>query len=333
MPAVSVVIPSYNRRPYISDTVESVLGQTFRDLEVIVVDDASTDGTADMLAAEFGSRIRLERLPHNHGRSAARNLGWTIARGELVAFLDSDDLWLPEKLARQVPQFDRSRVILSHTWVGKIDREGNPLKTETAELRQEFELAAKRGYDYGGITETWCRLYTSAAMFRIDQLRATGGFDPRLSNWEDWDVLWRAARLGEVATVEETLVLHRTHPGNTATVWTEDAEQWLTVMRKHLAEIEPLPRNVSLRRGRRNLLINMALGEYWRRNLPASRRWMWRACCADPSLMIQRSPVWGAPLLHACLPHWVAAWLVSRAGLDNYETPPAWEQSIPEASC
>ena len=86
MPVVSVVIPTYNRKRYIAQTVESVLAQTYRDFETIVVDDGSTDGTAHMLASQFGNRIRLQRLPRNQGRSAARNLGWTLARGEFVAF-------------------------------------------------------------------------------------------------------------------------------------------------------------------------------------------------------------------------------------------------------
>jgi glycosyltransferase involved in cell wall biosynthesis/peptidoglycan/xylan/chitin deacetylase (PgdA/CDA1 family) len=302
-------------------TVESVLAQTWRDLEVIVVDDGSTDGTADILACEFGGRIRLERLPRNQGRSSARNLGWTLARGEFVAFLDSDDLWLPEKLARQMPQFESDNVVLSHTWVGKIDTDGNPLPQETAELIREFERAGERGYDYGGITQTWCRLYTSAAVMRSDLLRRMGGFDQRLSVWEDYDVLWKAALAGEVATLPEVLVLHRTHPGNTPTIWNEDAEPWMTVMRKHLAETEALPDTPELHRGRRNLMVNMALGEFWRRNLPESRRWMWRAMRHDPDLLRHpRSTVWGAPLLHACMPHFLADRMVRRYWVDNYET-------------
>ncbi len=333
MPAVSVIIPTYNRRRYVAETVESVLAQTWRDLETIVVDDGSTDGTADMLASQFGSRIRLERLPQNQGRSSARNLGWTLARGEFVAFLDSDDLWLPDKLTRQMPQFESDNVVLSHTWVGKIDSEGKPLEKETAELLQEFERAAERGYDYGGITETWCRLYTSAAVMRSDLLRRIGGFDQRLSVWEDYDVLWRAALAGEIATLREVLVLHRTHPGNTPTIWTEDAQPWLTVMRRHLAETEDLPESPELHRGRRNLMVNMALGEYWRRNLPESRRWMWRAMRHDPDLLrYPRSPVWGAPLLHACMPHAAAERMAQRYWVDNYETDSPEQRSRKAAS-
>jgi glycosyltransferase involved in cell wall biosynthesis len=321
MPAVSVVIPSFNRRQFVSQAVESALAQTFRDFEILVVDDGSEDGTADALSAQFGNSIRIERLPRNHGRSTARNVGWALARGEFVAFLDSDDLWLSEKLARQIPLFDRPEVTLVHSWVGAVDAEGEPLAAESAVLKREFAKALARGYGYSGITETWCRMYTSAVMMRTSSLRSTGGFDARLSNWEDWDVFWRAARLGEVATVPETLVLHRAHSGNTPDVWNLDAAPWIAVIRRHMAELDALPAHETPRGAYRNLRINMALGEYWRRNLPASRRWMWRALRRDPALLAKPwHSVWGAPLLHACLPHAAAARLVTRFKLDNYAT-------------
>ncbi len=319
MPAVSVVIPTYNRRNWICATVESALAQTVTDLEVIVVDDGSSDGTADLLTSTFANRIRVERLPHNQGRSTARNVGWAIARGDLVAFLDSDDLWLPAKLQRQIPCFDNPDVVLVHCRVGKTDHTGCRLDEESRNLEHEFDLARTRGYGYGGITETWCRMYTSAVVVRRELLRTTGGFDARLSNFEDWDLLWRIARLGKVATVEETLVLHRIHSGNTPTIWEQDAAPWLLVNRKHLEDLRT-GHNPEDSRARRNLLVNMALGEYWKRDLAASRRWMWRALLADPFLLARPRYVWCAPLLHACLPHVIADRLAARVGCDRYIT-------------
>ena len=120
----------------------------------------------------------------------------------------------------------------------------------------------------------------------------------------------------------ETLVLHRTHGGNTPTIWEEDASPWLDVNRKHLAEIEAAPRDREDRLARANLLMNMALGEYWRRNLAASRRWMWRALLANPRILEDPGHyVWCAPLLHALLPHPLADRVIGFTAADRYITP------------
>ena len=105
-PAVSVMIPVHNRRDPIARAVDSVLAQTFRDFELIVVDDGSDDGTGEVLAA-YGDRLTVIRQ-ERAGVSAARNRGVAASRGPLLAFLDSDDWWLPEKLAAQV-EFFRTR--------------------------------------------------------------------------------------------------------------------------------------------------------------------------------------------------------------------------------
>lgn len=103
-PRVSVVIPTYNRSGALDRTLQSVFGQSERDVEVIVVDDGSTDGTPSMLAG-YGSRIRVIRK-ENGGAGAARNAGIDAARGEFIAFLDDDDVWLPEKTREQLRLFD-----------------------------------------------------------------------------------------------------------------------------------------------------------------------------------------------------------------------------------
>ena len=323
MTLVTAVIPVHNRRAFASDAVASVLSQSYPHVEVLVVDDGSTDGSADSLEQEFGNRIRIVRLPTNQGRSTARNTGWALARGELVAFLDSDDLWDREKLTRQVPHFADPAVVLVHSWVAKIDAEGRPLEADSAALAREFALAAERGWDYAGLTETWCRLYTSAAVVRREALRTSAGFDPRIGNFEDWDVLWRIAKTGRVIAVEESLVRHRTHAGNTVEGWANAALPWLHVCRKHLSELPARNNDRRMRRARHNLLLNLSLGEYWRRNRWASRWWMWRALLVDPRPL--RRPgyyMWAAPLLHAFLPRPLADYLVRSWEVDPYADPP-----------
>src|SRR5215831_13288100 len=103
-PLVSAVIPTYNYARYVTGAVESVLAQSFDDLEIVVVDDGSTDETADTLRP-FLDRIRYIRQGHR-GLAAARNTGIRVARGPYVAFLDSDDLWLPEKVSVQIARLN-----------------------------------------------------------------------------------------------------------------------------------------------------------------------------------------------------------------------------------
>lgn len=104
-PLISVIIPVYNCERYLAEAVESVLAQTYRPIEVIVVDDGSTDGSAD-IAKRFGSSVRYTLQPHS-GAGAARNRGIAVARGSFLAFLDSDDLWVEDKLTRQMAAFER----------------------------------------------------------------------------------------------------------------------------------------------------------------------------------------------------------------------------------
>jgi glycosyltransferase involved in cell wall biosynthesis len=116
IPILSVVIPTWNRARLVCETVESALSQRIRQVEVIVVDDGSTDDTANLLTREFGSRILLLRLPSRSGVGAARNAGVRLASGELVAFLDSDDLWLPGKLDAELrvwEQFPDAAAVVS----------------------------------------------------------------------------------------------------------------------------------------------------------------------------------------------------------------------------
>lgn len=105
MPHISIIIPTYNRAGFIGETINSVLAQTYQDFEIIVADDGSTDNTAEVVA-EFGNAVTYVFLPHRGQPAATRNAGLTIAQGEFIAFLDSDDLYLPRKLEIQSTALD-----------------------------------------------------------------------------------------------------------------------------------------------------------------------------------------------------------------------------------
>ena len=140
---ISVVIPSYNRVGTVTRAIDSVLAQTYPHFEIIVVDDGSTDNTSDMLNERYRDRVRLVRQP-NMGPAAARNAGVAAARYDLVAFLDSDDYWLPRKLEVQVPLMADEAVVLSFTnwWYGK-DSSGQDYFSKIG-LKPDREAIKKR---------------------------------------------------------------------------------------------------------------------------------------------------------------------------------------------
>jgi len=124
---VTIATPSYNSSKFISETINSVLAQTYKNWEMIVVDDCSTDNSRDIAASfvDIDSRIRLIKSEEKGGPAAARNIGISEAKGRYVAFLDSDDLWLPEKLSLQVKFMQANKCTISYTAYKKIDEEGN----------------------------------------------------------------------------------------------------------------------------------------------------------------------------------------------------------------
>ena len=127
-PRISVIIPTYNRADFIGETIQSVLGQTYADFELIVLDDASTDDTAQVVARFDDERLIYIYQENNVGETAARNAGLTHARGELVSFLDSDDCMLPHNLETLVALLDaRPEVSVAYGWCYWIDRNGRPV--------------------------------------------------------------------------------------------------------------------------------------------------------------------------------------------------------------
>ena len=205
MPLVSVVIPSHNRALLLERTLRSVLAQAAGDLEVVVVDDGSTDATREVAAAA-GPRVVLLRNDTPAGVSVARNQGIAAARGEWIAFCDDDDLWSPHKLMRQLAAADDAR---AH-WVygGDVNVDdglrvlsgGPPPDPDTViALLPRWNPIASGG---------------SNVMVRAAVLREVGGFDPGLRRTEDWDLWIRIARTGRPAWVCEPLVAYRFHAGN-----------------------------------------------------------------------------------------------------------------------
>jgi GT2 family glycosyltransferase len=196
---VSVIIPTFNRWPMIGEAVESVLSQSFGDFELIVVDDGSTDGTATELA-RFGSNLRILSTPRR-GVSAARNLGASRAVGRYIAFLDSDDLWRPGKLARQTAFMDK------HT-------EAQICQTEEIWIRHGVRVNPKAVHrkPSGDIflrSLDLCLVSPSAVMMKRELFQRVGGFDETFPVCEDYDLWLRIAAELPIPLIPEPLVVKR----------------------------------------------------------------------------------------------------------------------------
>jgi glycosyltransferase involved in cell wall biosynthesis len=201
-PLVSVVIPNYNYGRYIGEAIESVLAQTHPHVEVLVVDDGSKDDSEQVVARYPTVRWCPQK---NAGVSAARNRGIEQSQGEFVAFLDADDRWHPEKLAKQLQRFDDPRVGLVHCGFEYIDtagtRLGNRLDGAEGDLLRDHALFRKPTVLAGG----------STALVRRSCFQTAGGFDLALSTSADWDMWRRIACTHRIGFVREVLMSYRLH--------------------------------------------------------------------------------------------------------------------------
>jgi glycosyltransferase involved in cell wall biosynthesis len=205
-PRVTVVIPTYNRAPLLVEAIESVLRQTYRDLEVVVCDDGSGDGTAARVEV-LGARVRYVALPHSGRPGAPRNRGIEVARGELIAFLDDDDLWEPDKLARQVELMDRDGLNLVYT-----DRLLRFDDGSTSELVVSPAPASPdRLLDLvlAGHFPSVCSMLVQRTL-----LQEIDAFDETLVTGEDLDLWLRIAPIARAAKVPEPLLVVRRRPGS-----------------------------------------------------------------------------------------------------------------------
>jgi glycosyltransferase involved in cell wall biosynthesis len=198
-PMVSVIIPTYNRGWVLREAVDSVLAQDFKDLELIVVDDGSTDNTRQILDS-YDQDLIVLRQP-NKGVSAARNRGIDAARGRLVAFLDSDDLWLPRKLSSQVDFFNSNPAALIN-------------QTEEIWIRNGVRVNPKtRHHKFSGMifekSLALCLVSPSAVMMKRCLFDEVGLFDEDLPACEDYDLWLRISWRYPVHLIETPLIIKR----------------------------------------------------------------------------------------------------------------------------
>jgi glycosyltransferase involved in cell wall biosynthesis len=247
-PEVSVVLPTHDRRERMRWTLASALEQRDVDLEVVVVDDGSTDGTSTLLRDVEDPRVRVVRNEKPLGESGARNRGIEEARGGWIAFLDDDDLWAPDKLAQQLQALRRDTRVWAYAGVVLIDEGFRILSGEPPPPPEAVIQALRRHNAVPGSA--------SNVIAAADVLADVGGFDPGLRRTPDWDMWLRLVRVGPPACAPTPSVAICVHPGNVSRDMDTMFAELTTIAERHGIRVD-LPRHrrwaawVSLADGRR----------------------------------------------------------------------------------
>jgi GT2 family glycosyltransferase len=255
-PLVSVVIPVFNGAATIARTLDSVLRQTLEDFELLVIDDGSTDDTARIVSAVTDPRVRLLSF-ENRGLAASRNRGVRHGRGEFVAFIDADDLWAPDKLARQVEAMRRDpAVAVVYSWSDCIDE------------RDEFLDSGTRIFAAGRVYEKLLAgnfmANGSTALVRTSAFASAGLFDEQLAAAEDWDMWLRLAWQFPFACVPEVHVWYRVHGSAMSSNVPRQAAACLQVFENALARLPPSTQRDRVERAGRAVLYRYFTGRVLR---------------------------------------------------------------------
>jgi glycosyltransferase involved in cell wall biosynthesis len=219
---ISCIVPVFNAERFLRQAVESILAQTYRPLEIIAIDDGSTD-TSKAILSSYGDQVRYLWQP-NAGPSTARNTGIRAAKGEFIAFLDADDLWHADKLARQVarldarPELDVSVTLIQNFWMPELNEE-----------QQRFR-EHRRGQALPG--------YSTVTMLARRQLfDRIGLFDSTLKHGDDTEWFMRAEEHGaHIELLSDILVYRRLHANNRSRTWTARSQTEYLMLLKKLVE-------------------------------------------------------------------------------------------------
>jgi teichuronic acid biosynthesis glycosyltransferase TuaG len=222
-PYISIITPSYNSAAFIAETIESVIAQRFKNWEMIVVDDKSTDNTCEVVERFIanGANINLVKLAANGGVAEARNVGLSLAKGKYIAFLDSDDIWLPEKLAVQVQYMDERSLPMTFCAYQRVDIEGNLISGQ---------INAPREIDYQ--TLLWHNLIIFSTSLTLRS--AIGDLKFVKLGHEDW-IFWLDLfkKCGKGYGINKSMALYRVRKGSiSANKFIAIHSTW-TMLRQH----------------------------------------------------------------------------------------------------
>ncbi|OGW85168.1 MAG: hypothetical protein A3C35_07185 [Omnitrophica bacterium RIFCSPHIGHO2_02_FULL_46_11] len=263
-PKVSVLIPAYNMASYLSEAIESVFRQTFKDFELIVIDDGSTDNTREIV-----SRFKNHRIDYyyqdNQGRAAARNTGLHLAKGQYVAFLDADDVWNPDRLDRGVAALDSTPELgLVHGEVEVIDEKGTQDLKRTAQIRKYYQAERKKGSGHLRLLDK-CAIFSSAILLRREYAVQVGDYDTAFPIYEDYDWYLRFSFCYPIGLINgPPIAKHRLHSENSFSGFDskQHAEIYIRILEKQLAQVWKSEAGSAGKR--RSLILKKLVEFYWR---------------------------------------------------------------------
>jgi glycosyltransferase involved in cell wall biosynthesis len=236
-PSVSVILPTYNRAALLPRAIHSVLNQSYRDLELVVVDDCSNDGTEQELSKIRDPRLRMIRQTVNSGPSAARNAGIRASTGHYVAFQDSDTEWSPEKLRKQIElleQRDENGTYPAACYSRFIILRGNKKIVVPSDPKNTLCGHIYERLLYGNTMDT------PSIVLRREVLNMIGDFDESLANLEDWDLALRVSLNHSIVFLDEITLNSHDSPGSVNKLLSP--ESLITILHKHYDSYRAFPK-------------------------------------------------------------------------------------------
>ena len=300
-PLISVIIPAFNIENYVADAIRSVQAQTLQDLEIVVIDDSSTDGTrriVDGFRSDPRVKLVLNKLS-NSGTSGARNAGLEVARGQYIGFLDGDDIWHPSKVQRHLSlmesqpdidlTFSRWNTIDEHgVSTGRVTRPPRKRRFQMEDLLKENLV--------GGSSNVICRARA---------IELAGFFDASLKAAVDLDLWLRIAQLrdGNICFIDEVLTFYRLREGQITKDWRRMAQNWEIVVAKLRSKMPERVARVEKEARAKHLRYRCYLA-YEAGDFPASRQLLWQAFSSAslPLFADRRTWITAAAVLASIMP-------------------------------
>ncbi|WP_016878606.1 glycosyltransferase [Chlorogloeopsis fritschii PCC 9212] len=277
---ISVIIPAYNSQKSIQNTIESVLKQTLKNWELIIVDDGSQDSTLEVISQFTDSRIKVFSFPHA-GANISRNRGLKHANGEFISFLDADDMWTPDKLELQLQALQsHPQASVAYSWTNCIDEKSQFLRRGT--------YITATGNVYAKLLVVNFLESGSNPLIKREALITVGGFDESLSGGQDWDLYLRLAARYEFVAVSSPQILYRISGNSLSTNVVSQEAACLTVIQRafsHAPESLMYLRKYSMANLYKYLLCKSLEGSPEKSKNLVATKFLWKAIINDPSLL------------------------------------------------